>query len=552
MKLALLIWLAVLVPLCAFDLDSVVNPVVRDLPEPALRADISGPALAISSKSEKAAAHVKSGIAMLNSAWDFEAYRHFSAAAKEDPDCLMAYWGIVMSLAGSGNEFKTEMPAALDRMLDLVEAGQGSELERGFAYAAAKLNTEGGRAASLIFKGLAEDYPGGHLAEMWAAFFQRDGFDELGKPRLAQEKAVSELRELVVRYPGDDSLVAFWLVARAEMPDVKGQLGREALPMARKLARQHPDFPPYQHLLGHYEYRNGNAELAAKAFRQAVAAYEKYMTPNKLNYYDCPGLLKSQMYLAAALADKGDLTAARPIFSELASREVDEKRLYSAGATLLMWEGRSLGARYLGGQDDKKSLQAGLDLLGKLPAPQWHAEHSTAALYKDCLAIYLGTRKAIIDGNLPAAKGLFEEFGKRGQHLNNLVKQERHAPSRSHWIRAIDTLAVLNSEIEGLIALASDGSEQKTALNWFRSAAERQTRPSLLMPPPLPNPMENRLGQYFILIGESEKAADAYRAALQRRPNHLDSLKGYQLTLEKTGKKKIAAKVAERISLIEK
>lgn len=545
-------WLAAFASLSAFELDSVVNPVVRVLPMPDLRPEIKGPQMAVSTQSEKASAHVKAGIVMLHSAWDFEAYRHFVAAAKEDPDCVMAYWGIVMSLAGSGNEFKEEMPAAMDRMLDLVEAGKGSELERGYAYAAAKLKTEGGRSAGAIFEGLSEKYPNDHLSKMWAAFFQRDGFDDVGNPRSGQLAAVEELRGLISKYPDDQSLIAFCLVAQAEMPDTEGKIAAEALPLARKIARLHPDFPPYQHLLGHYEFRSGNAKLAAQAFRDAATAYEKYMSANKLTFEDCPGWLRAKIYLAAALDSKGDKAEALPIYEEIAALKVSKERLYSPGGVLLLWDGRNMAARYLGGEDDAESLQSGLDFLSKVPAEQWHIEHSTAALYKDCLALYLGSRKAIIDGNLDAAKSLFKEFGKRGDHLTKLSEQERLSPSFSYWVRAIDTLAVLNVELEGLTALASEGATQKTALNWFRSADERQIRPSLLMPPALPNPMENRLGQYFLANDEAQKAASAYRAALVRVPNHLSSLEGYRLALQKLGRDSDAEKVAKRISLVKK
>lgn len=551
MKLVLAFCLAALSPLGAFEVDSVVNPVVRKLSAPDLYQEIKGPQMAISTKSGKASAHVKTGMVMLNSAWDFEAYRHFTAAAKEDPDCLMAYWGIVMSLAGSGNEFRAVMPAAIDRMLDLVEAGHGSDLERGYAYAAAKLKTEGGHSAGRIFETLSEKYPNDHLSKMWAAFFQRDGFDEIGNPRPGQVSAIKELRAMISQYPEDESLITFWLVAQAEMPDNGGKIAAEALPLARKLARLHPDFPPYQHLLGHYEFRSGNAKLAAQAFRQAIASYGTYMATDKLSYYDCPGWLRSKIYLAAALDSKGELAKARPIFEELAALKVSKERLYSPGAVLLLWDGRTMAARYFGGEDDTASFQSGLDFLAKIPEEQWYVKLSTAALYKDCLAIYLGTRKAIANGDVVAAKSLFAEFTKRGVRLTSLGEQERLSPSVSNWMRAIDTLAVLSVELDGLIALASDdATAQKTALNWFRSAVERQTRPSLLMPPSLANPMENRLGNYFLSRGEPQQAAAAYRDALARVPNHLNSLEGYLLSLQKLDRTADAEKVAQRISLV--
>ena len=117
-------------PLCAdeFQVADVINPVLTDLGEPAIDPDFGKDQLAISSSSSEASAQVAQGIARLNASWDFEAYRHFCAAAKKDPDCMMAYWGIAMSLAGSEHEFYDQREAAVDRMLYLLEAGQGVEI----------------------------------------------------------------------------------------------------------------------------------------------------------------------------------------------------------------------------------------------------------------------------------------------------------------------------------------------------------------------------------------------------------------------------------------
>ena len=98
-----------------FEVKSVVHPVVAKLAPPKLVGGLSDTAFAVSTTSAKASKHVQLGMAHLNAPWDFEAYRHFCAAAQADPDCLMAYWGITMSLAGRNHEFRRQRKAAIER-----------------------------------------------------------------------------------------------------------------------------------------------------------------------------------------------------------------------------------------------------------------------------------------------------------------------------------------------------------------------------------------------------------------------------------------------------
>ena len=121
-----------------FEVESVVHPVVAKLAPPKLVGGLSDTAFAVSTISPKASKHVQLGMAYLNAPWDFEAYRHFCAAAQADPGCLMAYWGITMSLAGRNHEFYRQRKAAIERMVILLEANKGVPLEQGYAYAAAQ------------------------------------------------------------------------------------------------------------------------------------------------------------------------------------------------------------------------------------------------------------------------------------------------------------------------------------------------------------------------------------------------------------------------------
>ena len=101
-----------------FSVEQVIHPVVAKLPPPDFFEEIISIPMAISSPSALASKHVLQGLAHIQAAWDFEAYRHFCEALKLDPDCMMAYWGIGLALAAPNNEFTQQRQVAVQHAID--------------------------------------------------------------------------------------------------------------------------------------------------------------------------------------------------------------------------------------------------------------------------------------------------------------------------------------------------------------------------------------------------------------------------------------------------
>lgn len=533
-----------------FQVSDVVHPVVAKLDAPKMDPDFGKGMLAVSSSSPEAAEHVAQGIARLNASWDFEAYRHFCAAAQEDPDCIMAYWGIAMSLAGSEHEFFDQREVAVDRMLDLLEAGKGVEIERAYVEAAGRLLTGGVREAGQTFQAISKKFPADIQSKLFGLFLLRDGYDSFGDPRPGQKKTRVGLQELVEAHPADLSVLSFWVSSQSEAPLDAEMLRKDVLPTARKLVELKPDYPPFSLMLAHVEARCGNATAAIEACNRAILLFDAYMKTEKVTLYDCEGWIRAKIYLASLLMTKGHWEKALVASEELAGIEIPKERVFSPGAGMLLWEGRTIGARLAMGLSQKSDLELGLKMLGTLPEEQWFKEQSYALGYRDALAFYLGIRKAILAKEVEASKNLYEQLIFRARAIEAEKPLAAKTSSYSHWLRATNLLSVIVAELRGMLAEMEDGAMKAAAVNWYQAAAERQSRPTNLLPPALAYPIEMRLGNYYLAADDAEKATEAFRKGLLIRPNHLPTLEGLQKALVKQGGTEEAAEMAKRIAEI--
>lgn len=539
-----------------FEIGDVIHPIVAELEAPQIFPGLETGFMAISTSSDLAAKHVAQGMAQLNFSWDFEAYRHFVEAVKLDPDCLMAYWGITMSLAGGQHEFFFQRKNSLDRMLDLIEWAQRdgvekwTEIERAYVQAVGRLLTEGAYEAGDTFRLIAERFPNDIQARLFAEFLTRGGFDSFGKPRLEQQRASEAIFKILEEYPENLAVMSFWVTSQTEGALKDQKLRKDVLPVARKLVRLHPHYAPFQLMLTHAEAHCGNAALALEAAGKAASLYEDYMKREGVTLFDCEGWIRAKLYQANLYETKGEHAKAVDLARELANIKINKERVFSRGAGLLLWEGRTVGARVMMGQRDKAWFYEGQKIMETLPEEQWFKNESFALYYRDCLAFYLGIRVALSVKDIKNGKTLYVRFVERVSALAARRELARQTSTYVNWERAIHTLQLASYELKGMLAALEQEPIKSTATNWFRGAVDRQYRTANLLPPAVAYPMQVRLGDFFLSQGEVEKAGKVYREGLEVRPNHLQTLKRYQGVLSKLGKKEAAMSLAKRIEAV--
>lgn len=518
---------------------------LKPLPPPAFREFTNGLRIAVTASTEKAQAYVNQGLNYLHGGWEFEAMRHFAAAAQEDPDCLLAHWGLVMCMLSPSPETDPARAAATLRMIALVEAGAGTELERGYAYGLIKYGSEGPAAAANAFRKVADRFPNDIQAALFASLFGRGGYDANGEPTPSELAEQEKLAALVAKFPDQPLLLHALLFVRAE--DLHPQT---SLPLARKLCQLSPDFPPYFHLLGHYAWRCGEHNEAISAFGRAASYYRRWMKQNNLTEANCPEWLKAECYRVVALNSKGDFNTAYAAAKQIAEIPIPAARPNSPGSRYLLWEAKTLPARIVLARG--LTGDAAAEAATCLPSPESLAgmrRKSTAYVWIDALRFCLEAKKQILAKDYKTARRTIDAITTHGTLMAGMRVTAGKQGEASEWLRAFRAFEIFASQLRGENALISPPEYQGLAYNWFAAAADRQRVSSKLNPPAVLSPMARQLGEILIQQGKTEDALAAYQRALNAFPADLETLVGLQKIYKTMGdadkEQEIAAQIAK-------
>ncbi len=479
----------------------------------------NGLVTAVTAATKDAQIHTVQGLNHLHGGWEFEATRHFAVALREDPRCLMAHWGMVMAMLAPSPETDANRAAAIERLFQLITDGEGTELERGFAYGLVKYIEDGPDGATQAFGKVAGKYPGEVQAEIFASLFGRGGYDELGSITPDQENAEERLIKLMERDPSSALPLHALLLIRAEAPDL-----RPSLDLARKLCQMVPDYPPYFHLLGHYEWRCGEHTKAATAFGRSASLYSNWMKQNEAPPADCEAWVRAECYRVIALASKGDFDNALASAEKIANTTVDPKRPSAAGTRQLLWDAKTLPARVLMRRDLPGDPALALASLPTAEDSKPFLNKSLSYWWADGLRIANEARRLMAAGDPKAAMEAIEALSYHGQAMSKKQSVSALVGERSEWARSFRALEVLAAELRGRFALTGPAKGRGSAFNWFRAAADRQKPTTMLETPPLLTPMATLLGDYFLSIKEPAKAMEAYEEALAAFPNDEETM----------------------------
>src|SRR5271166_4797022 len=224
------------------------------------------------------------GVALLHSFWYEEAEKEFTQIAVDDPHCVMAHWGVAMSLWHQlwNNPDAKVIQRGLDEVHE-AKTTDGPTTPREQAYLSAiaafysnskKLNHEArAKAYSDAMKKVYGSYPDDHEAAVFYALslLASEPHDDT---TFANRKQAAAVLEQLFAIEPDHPGVAHYLIHAYDKP----QLAQLGLPAARRYAEIAPAAPHALHMPSHIFARVGlwqddiNSNLASIAATRKTAA----------------------------------------------------------------------------------------------------------------------------------------------------------------------------------------------------------------------------------------------------------------------------------------
>jgi Tfp pilus assembly protein PilF len=265
---------------------------------------------------------VQQGLGWLHSFQYPDAERTFGEAARADPACAIAHWGVAMSqyhplwapptaaelaTAKAALEAARARPAKTERERDYVAAIE--TFYRDHERLDHKART---LAYSDAMRRLHERYPADHEAAVFYALaLAADGLLD-NDPAFTKEKSAAAVLNRVLAENSDHPGVAHYLIHNLDYPP----LAQHALAAARRYADLAPDSPHAQHMPSHIFVRLGLWDEAIRSNLRSEAAARAWAKANGLADSSSERL-HAMDYLAYAYLQTGQDAKAQAVLDDL-------------------------------------------------------------------------------------------------------------------------------------------------------------------------------------------------------------------------------------------
>ncbi len=507
-------------------------PPAADAPAdaPPLYGDLGSWHRAITTASPEAQRYFDQGLVLCYGFNHAEAIRAFREAARLDPRCAMAWWGVAYA---NGPNINLPMDDAMGaEALDAIGKAQALAADAGalerewIAALATRYAAKGSTRAELdsayanAMRALAKKHP--KDADAWALFGESlldlnpwNQWRDDGKPNPGTLEALAALETAMKLAPDHPGANHFYIHAVEASPHPE-----RANAAAKRLEALVPGAGHLVHMPSHIYARTGRYDDAVRRNQIAMAVDEKYIAEQK------PQGLYPLMY-------------------------------YNHNIQFVwfcaMMEGRSAeslaAARKMAGNVPDS-------VLAQMPMIQF------VSTYEFLTLLRFGKWKALLATKAPPeeqvysramwhyAQGLAAAVGQdeagAASHLAALRRAATGIPADMMISinYAAPLLRVAVHALEGEIA--GRRTRRQEAIAAFKAAVAAEDSLHYDEPPTWYSPVRQRLGAELLVAGRSHEAETVYREDLLRHPENGWSLFGLQRALEMQGRTKEAAAVAER------
>lgn len=473
--------------------------------------------LKITTSSDLAQQYFNQGLRLLHCFWDFEAYRAFKEAARQDPNAAMAYWGEFEALKMRG-PMMDDTRAALEKAKPLMD--KASDHERFYIRAAGHEVDEdkSGERASYQheMESLIDKYPDDLDARALLALNVMGGYDTDGHPREGELYSQAILQNLLAAHPGNAAANHYWIHAMEDSsrPDA-------ALHSADILRSLAPNSGHMVHMPGHIYWRVGDYEKARQAFLDSTRVDEAYMASQGTKPEEDWNYAHNLAYLIAACAESGryreGLEWARML------RDIPTPVQMTSGS-FVAWAGASVARVHIVFADWKAVPE---DPIGFGMDPASASE--SAQTYSKGLNTYARGMAAIDSNHLGEAAEHAESLDALLWRLQAAEPQKKEGGESTpvpneNYPQILKILGTMSLDLRGNLEVARGNVAQGVDLITQAVAKEKDLGYS--EPPRYFRPEQESLGYAYLKSRQWNKARDSFNEELRQRPKSGHALYG--------------------------
>ncbi|MEP6819887.1 MAG: hypothetical protein ABJA18_10160 [bacterium] len=457
--------------------------------------------------------------ALLHSFWYGEAEKAYADAAKSDPDCAMAYWGLAMSLyhpvwAPATSEELQKGRAAVEKAKSI---GAKTQREKNYIAAIEAFYKDSDKlphpARTLAYEQAMEHvylrYPKDHEAAIFYALSLLGTASASDKTYEKQKKAAQILNKILPAEPQHPG-VAHYLIHSFDYP----QLAKLALPAARSYAKIAPSSPHALHMPSHIFTRLGLWQESIQSNLASAAAAQRHVAMSHPGAAAFDQLHALDYLVYAYLQGAQDKEAKRILDQANTLNEVDSTVVAAAYAFA------AIPARYA---LERRQWQEAARL-------ELHPTNFPWNKFRYAEAIVYFARA------LGAARGNSPTQARRDLEKLSAIQVELAEAQEKYWADQVE----IQRQAATAWILRAEGKDAE-ALTQMRSAAalEAATEKHPVTPGPI-IPARELLGDLLIELNQPEQALQEFAASLQDSPNRFNGLFGAARSAELLGDKKTA------------
>ena len=475
---------------------------IHNLPSPKLMKGIGNSTMKIETKSEKTQAYFNQGISLLHDFWDFEAYRAFKEAIRNDSTAIMPYWGLLQTVGPDEDSvYKSNKIKAVEQIKKLLPTA--NEHEKLYGEISLLTDSLKGMAYPEISKKyelIIHKFPDDINAKLFLALMKMSGYDTDLKPMEGQIYSEFLLKDVQRMSPNDHGFHYYWI------HQMEHCCPERALESADVLTGLAPLSGHIVHMPGHIYNRVGDYKRAHDAFVASVKTDSAYMKKEDIEEVDNWNYIHNINYLINNCVHDGRLTEGPYYAERLKYMPVNKYRKK-------VYEGTFFNQGLLA----PAKMQMAFGNWGKA-AQQFDAVVDkdtvfgyTNMEFKNGLAFFVKGMDALLNNNIAEAE-------KYSTALDALLwrnaKQTGKDSTLNQWYQ--NTLNTASLEIQG--CMESYRSNYETAIKLLEKAQKQEIELGYGEPPLYARPVAVSIGDAQIKAGKYDDAIATYQALLVRFP----------------------------------